>query len=377
MLLTLFKRIYAYAAYHQPNLSYFYHYSIDGYCMNQVYVCGTYFHIYISILKVIYSADKLSKKLIVINDRTPDVERIFKPLEDSGYFNFVVHVPFVKISNKIKKSKFLSRVINRNKNVMEFVETNSEIQKYDAFIKNAEINLFSNLGLSPAYFILRYKDNFIRMLEDGEGNYISRIGHFQAFKRKYILNTVVGEGLDKEIREIEVQFPEKLSKRLAKKGKKLELKKMEQELRAEDLEKIIDIFMGGHDICVEGKKKLLLITQPLSEDGHMTEVQKLKLYNDILKPYADAYSVFVKGHPRELTDYRGKLNYAFTSIPQGFPLEMFDLLKGIHFEVGVTVSSSSLSNIKCVDKKILLGRTYFKQPLPADWHATLALNQVD
>ena len=343
--------------------------------MNQVYVCGTYFHIYLSILKIIYSTDKQAKNLIVINDRTPGIERTFTSLKESGYFDFVVPVPFVSISKKINKSKLLSRVINRNKNVIHFVEANSEIQKYDEFIKNAEINLFSNLGLSPAYFLLRYMNNFFRMIEDGEGNYISRIGRFQAFKRKYILNTVIGEGLDDQVREIEVQFPEKINSRISKKGKKLELKKMEQELNVNDLEKIVSIFMGGVEIDVEGKKKLLLITQPLSEDGHMNELQKIKLYNTILRPYANDYTVFVKGHPRELTDYRGKLNYDFTMIPQGFPLEMFDLLKGIHFEVGLTVSSSSLANIKCVDKKIVVGRTYFNQPLPDDWFTTLTVGQ--
>jgi Glycosyltransferase family 52 len=343
--------------------------------MNQVYVCGTYFHIYLSILKIIYSGNKQAKNLIVINDRTPGIERIFKPLQDSGYFEHVVSVPFVSISKKINSSRFFARIINRNKNVIEFVEANSQLQQYDEFIRLAEINLFSNLGLSPAYFLLRYKNNFFRMIEDGEGNYLSRIGRLQAFKRKYILNTVIGEGLDRPVREIEVQFPEKLNSRIAKKGKKLELKKMQQELSPENLQSIISIFMGGVKINVEGKKKLLLITQPLSEDGHMDEVQKIRLYNTILKPYAKDYSVFVKGHPRELTDYRGKLNYDFTMIPQGFPLEMFDLLKGIHFEAGVTVSSSSLANMQCVDKKIQVGRAYFKQPLPDDWHTTLATGQ--
>lgn len=338
--------------------------------MNQVYVCGTYFHIYLSILKIVFSTNKQAKNLIVINDRTPGIERIFKPLAESGYFDCVVPVPFVSISKKINKSRFLARVVNRNKNVIQFVEAHSEIQKYDSFIKNAEINLFSNLGLSPAYFLLRYKKNFFRMIEDGEGNYISRIGRFQAFKRKYILNTVIGEGHDKAVREIEVQFPEKLNSRILKKGKRLELKKMEQALSPENLDAILSIFMGGMEINVEGKKKVLLITQPLSEDGHMNEAQKIKLYNTMLEPFANDYTVFVKGHPRELTDYRGRLNHDFTMIPQGFPLEMFDLLKGIHFEVGLTVSSSSLANIKCVDKKIVVGRAYFHQALPEDWHTT-------
>lgn len=129
--------------------------------------------------------------------------------------------------------------------------------------------------------------------------------------------------------------------------------------------------MGGISVNLNGKKKLLLITQPLSEDGHMSEDQKIRLYNDILNPFVSEYTFFVKAHPRELTDYRGKLNYEFTLIPQGFPLEMFDLLKGVHFETGITVSSSSLSNIQCVDKKIQLGRIYFKQCLPANWYTTL------
>jgi Glycosyltransferase family 52 len=345
--------------------------------MDQVYVCGTYFHIYLSILKTIYTTDTQARKLIVINDRTPGIERIIKPLSESGFFDFAIQVPFVQISKKINKSKFLSRVINRNKNVIQFVEANSDIQRFDEFIKNSEINLFSNLGLSPAYFLLRYKNNFFRMIEDGEGNYISRIGWLQALKRKYILNTVIGEGLDEQVREIEVQFPEKLNKRISKKGKRLELKKMERELGAENLEKILGIFMGDIAFRIHGKKKLLLITQPLSEDGYMGELQKINLYNTLLTPYADQYSVFVKGHPRELTDYHGKLRYEFTMIPKGFPLEMFDLLTGIHFDVALTVSSSSLANMRCVDKKVVIGREFFTQPLPDNWHTTLTATQLE
>lgn len=206
------------------------------------------------------------------------------------------------------------------------------------------------------------------MIEDGEGNYISRIGKFQAFKRKYILNTVIGEGHDAPIKEIEVQYPEKLNPRIRKKGTLLELKKMQRELTAEHRKKILNIFMSGFEVNLSGKKNLLLITQPLSEDNYMPEAQKIDMYDRVVQHYAKDYTIFIKGHPRELTDYHGKIKADFTAIPQGFPLEMFDLLEGIHFDVGVTVSSSSLHNIQCVDKKISLGRKYFKEPLPANWH---------
>ena len=275
--------------------------------MNQVYVCSTYFHVYVSILKSVYRGDKSTKSLIVINDRTPGIEKIFSSLKEHGFFDFVLQVPFREISLKIKKdSSPLSRMLGRNKLAVSFVEKNSEILKYDEFIRKSEINLFPNLGLSPTYFLLKYKNNFIRMLEDGEGNYFSRIGHLQAFKRKYLLNTVIGDGLDKEVREIEVQFPEKLSPRLKPKGKKLELKKMQDSLSIELREKILKTFMQGFEMDLSNdKNKLLLLTQPL-EEKYMTEDKKIKLYNEILDKYAADYNIFIKPHPRELTDYKGK-----------------------------------------------------------------------
>ncbi len=330
--------------------------------MNQVFICGTYFHIYVSILKAIYWKEKNIKCLLIVNDQTPDIAKIFPGLAETGFFDFHLQIPFEEIMRKIKKdNNVFARTIKRNKFAIEYVEANSEILKYDEFIRNSEINLHFDSGLVPVYFLLKYKNNFIRMLEDGEGNYFPRVGNFKAFKRKYILNTVIGGGLDKEIKEIEVQFPENLIKKLKAKGKKFEFKKIQSELSAENKNKIIQLFMRGIDLNFMGDKKLLLITQPL-EAKYMTEETKIELYNRLLDQYGKGYSIFLKPHPRELTDYNGQLNYEFSVIPRGFPLEMFDLLQGIKFELGVTVCSSSLYNMNCVEKKIILGREYLYNP---------------
>lgn len=45
----------------------------------------------------------------------------------------------------------------------------------------------------------------------------------------------------------------------------------------------------------------LLITQPLSEDGIITEKEKIQLYRDIVD---DAVMLIIKPHPRELTNYK-------------------------------------------------------------------------
>lgn len=330
--------------------------------MDQVYVGGTYFHVYISILKSIFRADSSSKSLLILNDHTPGLSEIVPALRASGYFDFVIEVPFVTLKRRIKdETSFVKKVFKRNKLSIAYVESNSPIQAYDAFIRNAEINLFYNLGLSSSYFITKYHDNFFRMLEDGEHNYLPRVGRFQAFKRRHILKTVMGEGLDPEIKEIEVQHVHRLHERVRFKGKTLELQKMQEALSAADQEKILSIFMNGQSIEVTGSNNALLITQPLSEDGLLTEAEKISLYNNLLQQYAPGLTVYVKCHPREKTDYHGKILPTFTEIPRRFPLEMLDLLKSIRFKKGITVFSGGLNNLQCIEEKVFLGKDYLKK----------------
>lgn len=330
--------------------------------MNQVYVGGTYFHVYISILKSIFRADRGSKNLLILNDHTPGLSEIVPALRESGYFDFVLEVPFVRLKRRIKdETSFIKKVFSRNRLAIDYVENNSAIGGYDEFIRHAEINLFYNLGLSSSYFITKYRNNFFRMLEDGEHNYLPRVGRFQAFKRRHILKTVMGEGLDPEIKEIEVQHVHRLNQRVRFKGRTLELQKMQDSLSAKDQENILSIFMNGQAIEVFGDNNALLITQPLSEDGLLTEQEKIAMYNTLLQQYAHGLSVYVKCHPREKTDYHGKILPTFTEIPRRFPLEMLDLLKSIRFKKGITVFSGGLNNLKCIEEKIFLGKEYLKK----------------
>lgn len=327
--------------------------------MNQVYVGGSYFHIYISILKVLNRKDKNAKSLLILNDHTPGVETIIPLLTQSGYFDHIIHVPFVTLKRRIKEEQStLSRILNRNRYAVTYVDEHSPIVQFDSFIRNAEINLFYNLGLSSFYFLIKYKHNFIRMLEDGEHNYNPKIGRFKAFRRRFLLRTAIGEGFDPEVKEIEVQHVKRLDPRVRHKGKTLELSHMREKLSQHEQNKILGIFLHGQTVPVNEGKNLLLITQPLSEDKLLTETEKVNLYNNILDQYAGNHQVFIKGHPRELTDYSSKIRHPFVEIPRPFPLEMMDFMKGVSFNRAVTVFSSSLYNLQCIDERIFLGRDF-------------------
>jgi len=333
--------------------------------MNQVFVGGTFFHIYVSILRTIFRLDKKSKSLFINNNYTPGIDRVVPAMRESGFFDEVALIDFAPVSKAVRaKLNFFHRMFNRERIMMSYLEKNTDILKYDKFLQDADINLFHHKGLSSGYFILKYPENFIRMLEDGSRNYFPEITPLKQFRRKYLLNTFVGDGLDDCVREIHVQHPERLPRRTRHKGIKLELKKMQQSLTRDENQRILNIFMNNQDVDLRGDKKLLLITQTLSEDRYTTEEYKIDLYKRIIREHGAGYKLYIKPHPRETTNYREKLDCDFTEIPRSFPMEMFDLMKNITFDRGITISCNPIFNIDCVRDKVMLGKDIVKERIP-------------
>lgn len=332
--------------------------------MNQVFVCGTYFHVYVSILKALHDHHD-SQRLLVLNTLTPGIERLMPRLVEEELFDVAVQIPFREISVRMKKEQvFWTRPFNRKKKIIQYVDSESEMPKYHDFISQSEINLFHHLGMSSSYFISKYSDRLIRMLEDGTRNYITTVSGFKYFKRKYLLQTFIGEGNDNEVKEIHVQHPENLHSRISHKGLKLDLKTMQRSLSPQDNERILKVFMGSYKPVFNSSKKVILLTQPLSEDQFITEQDKLNLYASILKKYSSDYELFIKPHPREKTDYAKSLGLPISEIPRAFPLEMFDLMNTINFDVGITVSSGSIKNVACILNKVILGVSHVPNVLP-------------
>lgn len=324
--------------------------------MNQVYVCGSYYHIYISILRSLFFKNSDSKSLIIIHDHIPHLPEIIPLLIENNFFDFHLAVPFTSV-NRAKTSKIL-RALKRKSLLVDRIDSGTEILRFETFIRNAEINIFNNRGGAYNYFVQKFKGSYIRLIEDGLGNYQSLIGKFKAFRRKYIFNLVIGAGHDDEIQEILVQFPEKVVEPALKpKAKKLELQKMQDSLSEADRERMLNVFLRDFKMSVSGEKKLILITQPFP---YLDLATKIKLYNEVLDLYGSEYTIFIKPHPRDQTDYRG-INYSFTEIPRHFPLEMMNLLKDIQFDLGVTLYSGALHNISGVKEKIFLGKAFMEK----------------
>lgn len=92
-------------------------------------------------------------------------------------------------------------------------------------------------------------------------------------------------------------------------------------------------FISGKDI---------LITQPLSEDGYITEKQKTDAYQDLLS-LTGIKSFILKRHPRDRTKY--KFTQTYSEINNAIPFELLTL-NGVRFSKAVTIYSGSAENVK-------------------------------
>lgn len=82
-----------------------------------------------------------------------------------------------------------------------------------------------------------------------------------------------------------------------------DLKKLWKEKSLAEKEKIAKIFsVDSASLRLLEQKSVILITQPLSEDGIVSEDEKVALYKSILSNY-DMNDVVIKPHPREKTNW--------------------------------------------------------------------------
>lgn len=331
---------------------------------NKVYVCGTLYHVFISTLKNIEGKKSGNESLLIVTDFTPKLDLIAQKLVNDGFFTSFIYLPLFKIRKKFRSEAGLfKRYARRNKYLVEYIENDSDIKKQHDFISKSEINLFSNLGPSSVYFLIRFKNNIFHQLEDGYRNYHPVVSNLKAFKRKYILNTPQGEGRDSQIKTIEVQYPEKLPSVVRHKGVKLDIQWLIDSMGEDNKQKLLDTFTQGHTFSIDGHKKVILITQPLSEDRYISEEYKINLYKQILNDHAKGYDVYIKAHPRETTDYKDKLGVDVIEIPRNFPMEILNFYPNIVFEKGITIFSGALNNLTNIKERIFLGRDYDKKLL--------------
>lgn len=194
--------------------------------------------------------------------------------------------------------------------------------------------------------LLKEKYKYI-ILEDGLANY--------NFKEKDIKKTKLNlkewlmlgglynypsYGLCDKSYSVYLSGLQEIPSKIKNKTKVLNLKNIWKMKTETEKEEILDIFnLTMKELSSIKLERVLLVTQPLSEDKIITEVEKVLIYEELIKEYGEE-NIILKTHPREKTRYK-RLFPKIVEIKKGFPLELLALID-IELKEIVTLFSTSV-----------------------------------
>lgn len=339
----------------------------------RIFICYTLFHIYVSILKVVNEAH-YDENILIITDHVYNFNSIKKRIEERGYFDEVFIVEDKKMKNEFDESfknygflygKFKKYVFFKYNVISFFEKYMSILFKQNSIPKKSEINLFLDKTITSFYFMFTYND--IRLIEDGEGLY-SKEKFNILITFLHMLGYPAPDGRNKYIKVVEATRPNELKPYVRKKAKHLNLNELSGLISKKQKNEIVSLFLENSFDLKILENTVLLITQPFSEDGVISETEKTVMYNEIIADYSPKYKVVLKPHPREQTDYKSVVKEDILVIDKNFPLEILDFIIEDKIITGITISSSAINNLNCLKNRIVLGvdmvnvkrKTYFK-----------------
>lgn len=334
-----------------------------------IYVCHTYYHVYVSMLKEFAKPkDKQGNASIVLSKMSTDFEElpirlkklnVFKEVFEYDEKNFE-DLPEVKKYHK-PSAFFLTSIWNRYRFTKLYGKMQEKYIPTD-FSKYEEVYVYCDSD--PIGYYLNWKHIYYHAVEDGldtlRGSDLARADNASHFKVKAFLSKKCniifiqnGYGkycLDMEVNNISIlKYPcpyyvevprARLMERLTQDEKNLMLRAF-----VKHMEKIENI------IAAKDKKSVLILTEPLCG----LDVRKT-LFMDLIKNYEDKYQVIIKQHPRDEMDYEKEFpNYLL--IDRTVPMEMLNFFE--HFEVDLVVSVfTELGNVEFAKEKLRLGRDF-------------------
>lgn len=184
--------------------------------------------------------------------------------------------------------------------------------------------------------------NYI-LFEDGIKNYNLKEKTWDEKIKSFLLGYKLDMGRDKKINKIYLTGLASIPKEIEFKVELIDLKGLWNKKNKVEQEKILNVFDFSLEIIENLKKrKNIILTQPLSEDGILLESEKIEIYKKIIENY-DRNTLIIKKHPRETTKYK-EIFEGIEVLEQPFPSELLNLLN-IKFEKAITIFSTAACTI--------------------------------
>lgn len=343
--------------------------------MKRAYICHTYYHVYVSILKEINyqrASSKDSLGDIILSKMSTNFKDLKKRIENTGIFNNVLEMDEKRVTYLIKDNidlysklpvifKIFSGFLFYKKIALglePFIDI--DFSKYD--------KIFVFCDSDPiAYYLNNKKIKYIAV-EDGLDSFkydkIKNIRKFMVFKKilVYFNLKFLPHGYSKYAIAVEVNDINGVCTPI-KKTYEQSRKKLLDMLNADEKKLIYRVFLEGKNVIYRNNtyktdnKTALIVTQPFCNDKESIEKIQNVMYRKIITDYCKGYTVFIKPHPIDQCDY--DLYFKDCLILEKYmPIEVLNFNNTIHFNRVITIFSTSIDSIEFADEKIKLGKEY-------------------
>lgn len=327
----------------------------------EVYICVTLYHLYLSLL-IINKRRSKSDCILLLNANDSKIYEQFCQLKE----HLCQHGYKVdcRLRNKTKDILGLEELINRKQYSLAKEILHSELDK-DFILFNFAWNL---------QYVYTTANLFYKKCEEAyfiEEGVMTPINPAQP-KYKVIIKKLLGGSIDyckdEKLKGVYIQNSELYPTEWRNKLKRLDVKSMLDLLDDKTKQMILKVFLG--DFIDELNSAVredvgIIYTQPLSEDGYISEKEKQKYFLEMVTYYKGYGCPIVKIHPRDITNYPFPVDV--TVLPAYFPSELLALLN-IKFKYAVGICTSAVpttnADIKLnINENFLTDRQFKLVPL--------------
>ena len=344
----------------------------EDFMKNRIYVCHTYYHVYVACLKELNLPENERKNADLVSTMSNDFGDLKNRAEKCGLFDKVymfeekedVNFPEVMKYHK-DRGNLLFNMLARIRYTKLLGKAQQDYVPVD-FKKYKDVYVFCDSD--PIGYYLSYKKIHYHAMEDGldclstydTARYDNR-GHFGLKAFLAARNLIfIQNGWAKYCRDMEVNdlsvlpYPcpkyverprEELVAGLDSKGKEILVR-----LFIEDLDEIKEKTGAGN-----GKNTVLLLTEPLCG----LDVRE-RIFKDCIELYGkidgEEPVVLVKPHPRDVLDYR-KVFPEYIILDGKFPMEVLNFIPGLKFRRVISVFTV-VHAIQFADEIVYLGEDF-------------------
>lgn len=338
----------------------------------RIYVCHTYYHVYIACLKELRQQPSAGRATLVLSLMSNDFGDLKDRAAAAGIFEAVVEYDEKAESFFPQLKPFHTDHGNLLRNMIARMKYTKRLGRLQAPFVPVDFSDYGDIYVfcdsDPIGYYLSYKKIYYHALEDGldclkyyDTARFDNRGHFRlkawmaAHNLIFIQNGYGKYCLDMEVNDCSVlPFP----------GPKYIERSREElvnGLTAADQERLTALFIADLAglrqklAAAAGSDKVLILTEPLCD----VAVRKT-IFSDIIKEYGSINgrpaAIIIKPHPRDRLDYR-QLFPEHIVLDGMFPMEILNLLADLNIERVVSVFTVP-SSIKFAGERVFLGEDF-------------------